>query len=167
MSSGATNRLGWQGTSDVGAAIQYLQQREEVNRIGALGLSMGAEVLLGAVSEYPSLLAVAADGATRRCTEELLALPSERSLYRNFTARVMYATVQFLSVEKPPKPLLASMVEANSAKFLLIAGGANGLEVKFNELFAATVGARATLWIPPMPRTLAHSLAIPTSTSSV
>lgn len=85
MSGGTTNRLGWQSTPDIGAAVQYLQEREAVQQIGGLGLSMGAEVLLGAVAEYPSLVAVAADGATRRSTEELLALPSERPLYRNFT----------------------------------------------------------------------------------
>jgi len=49
---------------------------------------MGGEVLLGAASQYPSITAIAADGATRRSTEELLALESERPLVRNFTARV-------------------------------------------------------------------------------
>lgn len=149
MSGGATNRLGWQSTPDIGAAIRYLQERKEVSRIGGLGLSMGAEVLLGAVDEYPSLLAVVADGATRRSIEELLALPSERPLYRSFTARVMYAAVQVLSGGKPPKPLLDSMVEAKSAMFLLIAGGAKSLEVEFNERFVEVVGTRATLWIAP------------------
>lgn len=59
----------------------------------------------------------------------------------------MYATVQALSGDEPPKPLLASMLEAKSTTFLLIAGGANDLELKFNELFAETVGPRATLWV--------------------
>jgi uncharacterized protein len=149
LSTGPTNRLGWQSTPDIGAAVQYLQARPEVKHIGGLGLSMGAEVLLGAVSEYPSLTAVVADGATRRCTEELLALPEERSLVRNFTARVMFTTVQVLSGQTPPKPLLTSMVEAKSAAFLLIAGGTNRLEVRFNELFAETVGPRSTLWVAP------------------
>jgi len=148
-SGGATNRLGWQSTLDIGAAIRYLQEREQVSKIGGLGLSMGAEVLLGAVGEYPSLLAVVADGATRRSIEELLALPSERPLYRNLTARVMYAAVQVLSGGKPPRPLLDSMVEAQSAMFLLIAGGAKSLEVEFNERFVEIVGTRATLWIAP------------------
>lgn len=148
-SSGPTNRLGWQGTPDVGAAIENLQARQEVKRIGGMGLSMGAEVLLGAAAEYPALSVVVADGATRRCLEELLALPEERSLYRNFTARIMYATVQVLSSSQPPSPLLDSMVEAKSTSYLLIAGGANALEVDFNQLFADTLDERATLWIAP------------------
>jgi dienelactone hydrolase len=149
MSDGKTNRLGWQSTPDVGAAVRYLQAREDVDSIGALGLSLGAEVLLGAASAYPALEAIVADGATRRSAAELTALPSERSLRRNFTARVMYASVRLLSGETPPLPLLASMTAADSTAFLLIAAGAEELEVQFNELFAQTLGERATLWIAP------------------
>jgi dienelactone hydrolase len=148
-SKGTTNRLGWQGTRDVGAAVAYLQTREEVQTIGGLGLSMGGEVLLGAASAYPVIEAIAADGATHRCLDELWALPSERPLYRNFVARVMFATVQLLSGDDPPKPLLDSMVEAESTAFLLIAAGSSDQEVDFNELFVGTVGERAILWVAP------------------
>lgn len=148
-SGGKTNRLGWQGTHDVGAAVGYLQARPEVKAIGGLGLSMGGEVLLGAASAYPALKAITADGATRRTLDELRALPSERSLYRNFTARVMFATVRVLSGETPPKPLLDSMIAAPSTSFLLVAAASNDLEVKYNALFAQTVGERAVLWVAP------------------
>jgi pimeloyl-ACP methyl ester carboxylesterase len=159
QSGGRTNRLGWQGTADVGAAVKYLQARPDVEQIGGLGLSMGGEALLGAASTYPALKAIVADGATRRCVAEQLALPVEQPLYRNFTARVMFATVQVLSGDQPPKPLLDSMVEAQSARFLLIAGGANALEVAFNELFAITVGEQASLWVAPRaPHTGAFDL---------
>jgi hypothetical protein len=115
-----------------------------------VGLSLGAEVLLGAASTYPQLQAIVADGATRRSLDELLALPSERPLVRNFTARVMFLTVQALSGEQPPNPLLPdSMQAAASTRFLLIAAGANAQEVAFNQLFAQTVGQRATLWVAP------------------
>ena len=67
------------------------------------------------LEELPAWLAltkhhgkIAADGATTRSLDELLALPSERPLVRNFTARVMYAAVQILSGETPPVPLLDS-----------------------------------------------------------
>jgi pimeloyl-ACP methyl ester carboxylesterase len=149
-SSGTTNRLGWQGTHDIGAAVAYLQTREEVKTIGGLGFSMGGEVLLGAASTYPAIRAIVADGATRRSLDELRALPAERSLVRNFTARVMFAAVQVLSGDKPPDPpLLESMIAAESTRFLLIAGGGEPLEVEFNEKFAETLGARADLWIAP------------------
>lgn len=149
-SKGTTNRLGWQGTQDIGAAVAYVQARDEVESIGGLGLSMGAEVLLGAASTYPALRGIVADGATHRSLAELRALPSERPLIRNFVSRVMFATVQVLTGDDPPTPpLLESMTAAESTSFLLIAGGSVVQEVKYNELFAETVGARADLWIAP------------------
>jgi len=148
-SEGRTNRLGWQGTQDVGAALDFLRARPEALRIGALGSSMGGEVLLGAASAYPEIRAIAADGATRRSSAELLALESERPLVRNFTARVMYAVVGLLTGERPPVPLLQSMSESGETRFLLIAAGANPLEVAFNRLFAQTLGARLDLWVAP------------------
>jgi uncharacterized protein len=146
-SGGGTNRLGWEGTRDVGAAVAFLIAQPDVSAIGALGLSMGGEVLLGAASAYPEIAAIAAEGATRRSTEELLALPSERPLVRNFTARVFYGVVQLLSGDQPPEPLLEAMVSAAGTRFLLIAGGEEPLEVAFNELFAETLGEQASLWV--------------------
>lgn len=50
------------------------------------------------------------------------------------------------------------MVAAERTSFLLIVGGENEREVAFNELFAATVGERAALWIAPdAPHTGAFS----------
>lgn len=148
-STGTSNRFGWQGTRDVGAAVAYLQSQNDVKSIGGLGISLGGEVLLGAASAYPAIRAIIADGATQRCVEELIALPSEQPLYRNFTARVMYAAVQVLTGETPPKPLLTSMREATDTRFLLIAAGANEREVAYNEFYGDTIGARAGLWVAP------------------
>ena len=148
-SGGQTNRFGWQGTRDVGAAVNYLKTRTEVKAIGGLGSSLGGEVLLGAASSYPEIKAIVTDGATARSLAELTALPSERPLYRNFVSRVVYATVQVLSGETPPQPLLDSLMAAPSTTYLFIAAGGNGMEVAFNELFAAAVPERSQLWIAP------------------
>ena len=148
QSQGKTNRLGWQGTLDVGAAIDFLKE-EGIQRIGGFGSSMGGEVLLGAAAAYPDIRAIVADGATRRSIAEYLALEANRPLVRNFTARVMYATVQLLTGEQPPSQLLDSMVQSKSTRFLLVAAGQNTLETEFNELFADTLGSRASLWIVP------------------
>lgn len=148
-SQGKTNRLGWQSAPDVAAAAEFLQKQNEVHSIGGLGFSMGGEVILGAVSLVPAIRAVAADGASRRSTEELLALESERPLVRNFTARLMYASAGIFSGDPPPPPLLDSMLASGSARFYFIAGGNNGLEVDFNRLFADKLGSRAVLWVAP------------------
>jgi hypothetical protein len=114
-----------------------------------LGISAGGEALLGASARYPEIGAIAADGATQRCIEEMMALESERPLVRNFTARVMYATVRALSGQAPPQPLLEAMQGSGSTRFLLIAGGGEPLEVAYNELFARELGERAVLWVAP------------------
>jgi dienelactone hydrolase len=148
-SDGKTNRLGWQGTRDIGAAVDFLQGRQEVRAIGGLGISMGGEALLGAADRYPQIRAIAADGATRRSTAELLALESERPLVRNFTARVMFAAVRLFGGEAAPEPLLDAMLASGDTQFLLIAAGDNAQESAFNQLFAQTLGSRASLWIVP------------------
>lgn len=148
-SDGTTNRFGWQGTRDVKAAVEWLQGRHEVQAIGGLGLSLGAEVLLGAASDVPALTAIVADGATHRSLDELRALPSERSLVRNFVPRVMFATVQVLTGDEPPKSLLEAMRAAPGTAFLLIAAGGNDGEVRYNQRFAEVVGQRAELWVAP------------------
>ena len=165
-SAGRTNRFGWQGTHDVGAAVAFLQARDEVKVIGGLGSSLGGEVLLGAASEYPAIKAIAADGATTRSLDELLALPSERPLYRNFTARVMYAAVQIVSGETPPVPLLDSMIAAPSTSYLFITGGDNKREVAFNELFAAAAANRSQRGLRRIPRILERSACTRLNTNS-
>ncbi len=146
-SGGRTNRLGWQGTADVGAAVAYLENQPDVNHIGGLGISMGGEVLLGAASTYPQIEKIVADGATRRSLSELLALESERPLVRNYTARVMFATVQVIGGTKPPFSLIDSIVKVENTKFLFIAAGKNEMEVAFNRMFYNQVGENSYLWI--------------------
>lgn len=148
-SAGPTNRFGWEGTRDVGAAVGYLEGQDGVESIGGMGLSLGGEVLLGAASGYPQVRAIVADGATHRSVEELYALESERPLYRSFTARMLYGVVQVASGTAPPDPLLDSIAATESTRFLLIAGGRVPQEAAFNEVFARTVGERALLWIAP------------------
>lgn len=153
-SAGRTNRLGWEGGPDLEAGLRFLQGQSEVHSIGALGASMGGEVLLGASGDFPELVAIVADGATRRSTGELLALPTERPLLRSFTARLMYAAVGLFAGSQPPRPLLDAMRAARSTEFLFIAAGEENLEVAYNTLFAEALDGRASLWtVPEVPHT--------------
>jgi len=64
-SGGRGNALGWDCGQDVSAAVSYLKSNG-VQRIGALGLSLGGEVLLASAADEPELRAIVADGATHR-----------------------------------------------------------------------------------------------------
>lgn len=149
-SEGSINRLGWMGTSDIGAAVDFLSAQDEVKAIGGLGLSMGGEILLGAASTYPALQAIAVEGATHRCVEEYMALPENRPLYRNFTHRVFTFMVGLFTGEAQPQPpLLTSIERAEATTFLFIAAGNEGDEIDYNTLFHEAARDRSHLWVIP------------------
>src|SRR4029078_10782069 len=58
-SEGSPNAQGWTWQTDVSAALDFLSHRKDVDpgRIGGLGLSTGADVLLEAGAEDPRLRA--------------------------------------------------------------------------------------------------------------
>jgi pimeloyl-ACP methyl ester carboxylesterase len=141
------NSFGWNGTEDVGAAVEYLSRQDGVSRIGALGLSLGGEVLLHAAASYPEIRAVMADGATFLSLEDYLALPSNRSFVRSYTNRVVFATAQVFGGPPPKERIVDSMMEAKDTRFLLVAGGLVKNEVDYNSLFAKLDASRCDLWI--------------------
>ncbi len=67
---------------DVKAAVTYLRSRKEVDpeRIGAVGLSLGAHVILQAAAEDTSLKALVSDGASFNTMDDVLPLPPEYRL---------------------------------------------------------------------------------------
>jgi len=149
-SDGQTNRLGWNGTLDVGAAVDFLTARDEVERIGGLGLSMGGEVLLGAASEYPMIQAIVAEGATYRSVSEYISLPSNRPFHRNMTHHIFSFMVRTVSGDTPPgTTIMDSLVATTDTAFLFIAAGNEDEEIVYNELFQTAVHDRGELWTIP------------------
>ena len=58
-SEGRAMDFGWYGDEDVGAAVAFVRGRPGVdaNRIGAVGLSMGGEEVIGAAATNPGIRA--------------------------------------------------------------------------------------------------------------
>jgi pimeloyl-ACP methyl ester carboxylesterase len=147
-SEGDINRLGWNASPDIGAALDFLSQQDAVQKIAGLGLSMGGEILLGAASSYPEIKAIVAEGATLRGANDYLSLPSNRPLYRSFTHRVFSFMVGIVSGDTQPDPtLLQSIKAAESTSFLFIAAGTNETEIAYNSLFYEGAENRSQLWI--------------------
>lgn len=65
-SDGSPVGFGWGWTKEVAGALAFLRKRSDVDpeRIGGLGLSRGADVLIQVAVEDTGLKAVVADGAT-------------------------------------------------------------------------------------------------------
>ena len=148
-SGGRGNAFGWACGQDISAAVDFLKNKG-VDRIGALGLSLGGEVLLSAAADEPEIIAIAADGATQRCLADYFALETNRSLWRSWTTRVMYATVRLLSGQTPPeRTILSSVKNASRTRFLFIAAGNVENESIYGGLFAEAAGDSAALFVVP------------------
>lgn len=148
-SSGRANRLGWNGTHDVGAALDFLKGQVDVKAVGGLGISLGGEVLLGAASAYPTLRAIVSDGATARCLAEHDFLASGRNPLISLQLRLRDFTVQLLSGDQPPSPLSESLTTSSATQFLFVAAGNSQNEIAYNSAFAELVGERGSVWIVP------------------
>ncbi len=148
-SGGRGNAFGWRCDQDIAAAADYLQE-QGVEQIGALGLSLGAEVLLGSAAQEPQIAAIVADGATQHSLSDYLALPANRSLWRSWSTRVMYAAVELFSGQTPPHlTLLDSIASSNETRFLLITAGNVEKESLFGDLFVKAAKDRAEIWVVP------------------
>ena len=89
-SEGDPHLFAWTGARDVHAAVEFLEDRPDVDpaRIGGLGLSMSGEMLLQAAAESPKLAAVVSEGAGTRSLEERLADYSAGVVVRRFHSLV-------------------------------------------------------------------------------
>lgn len=149
-SEGKTNRFGWQGTKDIGAAVEFLKKQTDVKTILGFGSSMGGEVLLGAASAYPEIKGIISDGATFRSFDEFMAVNFTSPLVQSTSyIRMVDIFTGLLLKEKTPLPLTESINSAKSTKFFFIAAENNSNEVTYNQSFEKIVSNRATLWIAP------------------
>lgn len=148
-SDGPTHEFGWGSAPDIAAAIRYLQEQECVDAIGGLGISLGGEMLLGALAAHPELRAVVSDGASARSFEEYQALPAKQNVVMALSPWVFYRAVALLTGAKPPAPTLVESIRAADTPLLLVAAGNNADEAAYNALFAEIAGPRAELWVAP------------------
>jgi uncharacterized protein len=152
-SEGRPNSWGWGGEADVKAAVAYLQRRPDVDadRIGAIGQSVGGEMLIEAAAETDELAAVVSDGAGARSFHEDMD-EGEDSLGK-WTLGATISAVKTISVavsagQAPPDDLrdLAARVDE---PLLLIAAPNSQHGEELNRGYARAAGTNATLWEIP------------------
>ncbi len=152
-SGGHASLLGANAQPAVTAALDWLAARRDVypNRIGGLGLSLGAEVLLEAASREPRLLAVVADGAERVADDRVLGVGSGLAHAVGASARLL---TRGLSGMREAPPLVRLLPRVAPRRILLIAAGGRSDEIAVNEAYRDAAGASATLWtLPDVPHT--------------
>jgi hypothetical protein len=152
-SEGEPNSWGWGGTTDVKAAVAYLQRRPDVKpgRIGGLGLSVGGEMMLDAASDTKSLAAVVSEGAgarmfTEEMDQDLLTLEKVPNAIGSW---VKQASLVVFSNQSPPTNLKELVPKiAPRAMFLIAAPNAPTGE-DLNRGYYKAAGQPKILWEIP------------------
>jgi len=146
QSQGDADAYGWTWGRDLDAAISWLKQRPDVKdgRVGALGLSTGADVLIEAAARRHDIRAVVADGATTESVDDtakilhgggLLSLPYWWS---------QYSAAQILE-NASPGPSLAVAAAHLHTQIMFIASTWN-VERSASRIYARAANQPSDLW---------------------
>ena len=154
-SEGVQNAYGWGWPKDVGGAIGFLKARDEVDpeRIGALGLSTGADILIQVAGEGTDLKAVVADGTYAGSFED-----TQRIM--GFGAITPFQALEFATVGvtsgTTAGPVIEDTMKRISSPLLLVAAGPP--EKDAGELYDRAAGDRPVdVWYLP---DVGHTAAI-------
>jgi hypothetical protein len=154
-SEGAQNAWGWGWEEDVAGALAFLQARPEVDpeRIGGLGLSTGADVLVQVAGRRDDLKAVVADGTAAGSFADTQRVNGVTAMTPFMFAE--FATVRLMSGTQPG-PVLEDMVKRVSEPLLLVQAGP--LEKPYGEAYDRAAGDRPVdVWYLP---DVSHTAAI-------
>ena len=153
VSEGDPNILGWQGERDIRAAVAYLRSRPDVDpeRIGAIGLSVGGEMLLEAAAESGGPAAVVSEGAGIRSLREALAIPeTQRRLEASLVHVGLTTGTALFSSNLPPESLekLSARI-APTPVFFIYAKPGQGGEAELTETLYEAAREPKEIWLVP------------------
>jgi hypothetical protein len=140
----------WAGDRDLHAAVAYLQSRSDVDgdRIGAIGFSIGGEILIEAAAQRDGIAAVVSEGAGER-VGEVDTSGVERVLLAAPMA-VMTASMTVFQNHGPPPPIVKRIGRIAPRPVLLIYAdpGQGGESVRQPKYYAAA-GEPKGIWKVP------------------
>jgi hypothetical protein len=146
-SDGSENNYGWDWAKDIAGALAFLKQQEGVDpeRIGALGLSTGADVLIEVAAKRDDVKALVADGAAAGSFEDGQRLNGVSAATP--PAWLMFTTIRVLSGDPPGPPLEDLIARVQSPTLLISAGTA--IERDFNVLYDQAARGPVEHWNLP------------------
>ena len=150
-SEGDPNTFGWVGDRDLHAATDYLRGRPDVDasRIGAIGLSVGGEMLIHAAAHSDAFKAVVSEGGSGQSIRDQFENTSTRDAIMGYGA-VTAATALFTSTLPPPS-LKGEIAKIAPTAVFLVYGedGQGGSEEKPNKLLYAAAREPKQIWEVP------------------
>ena len=151
-SEGDPNMLGWNSPTDVHAAVDYLSSRPEVDpeRIGAIGFSVGGEILIQAAAESDQLAAIVSEGGSQRSLREGLNF-SGWSKWLGVPSGVALTAGTSVFGNQTPPPNLKDLVAEISprAVFLIYATDGQIGEVELTDDYYDAAGDPKQIWEVP------------------
>ena len=143
-SEGSPNNYGWDWRKDVAGALGFLKRQPEVDpeRIGGLGLSTGADVLVETGPDRPDLRAIVADGAAAETWEDWHRLRGND--LGMIPGAFMFGAIGVLSGD-PPSPTLEDRVHKTRQPLLLVSAG-TAEEYEFNVMYDRAGGPNVEHW---------------------
>ena len=146
-SEGTVNSYGWGWEKDAAAALDFLAQRDDVEpgRVGALGLSTGADIAIDIAARRDDVKAVVADGAAAIGYEDIKALTG--ATLTRAPMWVLFKSLEVIQGRPGPKEALADQIARSRAQHLIIS--AANAEKEWGELYDKAGGARSELWHLP------------------
>ena len=151
-SDGDAMLWGWFGDADVHAAVTWLGSRPDVtpSRIGAVGMSMGAEEAIGAAASDPRIQAVVAEGATARgARDEGDPATGAGGLFTRYIDWTTAHAADLMTAADRPIKLRDAVAAASPRPIMIIAAGTLAPEVDAAHVFQAAAPSSVELWIVP------------------
>ena len=153
-SDGDPNMFGWGGDRDLHAAATYLQSRPDVDdaRIGAIGLSVGGEMLIHAAAHSDAFKAIVSEGASGQSLRDVLDNPGLSGRLLELPSHVSLTTTLTVLTNQLPPPSLRSEVAkiAPTAVFFIYGEQAQGgAETGPNRGFYETAREPKQIWGVP------------------
>jgi hypothetical protein len=148
-SEGAPDAYGWTWGRDVDAAVSWLQHRPDVdgNRVGALGLSTGADVLVEVAARNRGIRAVVADGSTTRSLADLIHISHGLGDWLSVPFFwTQYAAAEVFEDARPGPPLEDLAKEVPPTRILFIASKWP-IERQAAPVYAQAAGQPRDLWL--------------------
>ena len=156
-SDGRAMDFGWYGDPDIGGALAFLERQAGVDprRIGAVGMSMGGEQVIGAAASIGAIRAVVAEGATNRVASDKAWLSDEFGLRGALSERIELLTYGFadlLTSASPPISLHEAVRAAAPRPVLLITAGSVPDEARAARYIQQAAPSSVEVWVAPRTR---------------
>ena len=146
-SEGSPNGYGWDWREDIEGAMAFLEDRPDVEpgRIGALGLSTGADVLIEVAADHDDIGAIVADGTAAESYEDWHRLRGDEAGV--VPGWIMFKTIEVLSGD-PQSPALEDRIRLARQPILMVSAG-TAEEYEFSALYDRAGGPNVEHWNLP------------------